>query len=151
MLLAVKLCACAALDGQLERLVDMVNPKLFSESVTFGGASSLVFASNSPDGYRLLIQKVKRGGSDVVEIAAIDLPSSCFDQVVSMLPVSLSGRPFDTVGYCFETEYSGRAHYSISWKLHGLTFTASWWSSVVVALNRDSGFFQYVREVEVTK
>jgi hypothetical protein len=125
----------------------MVNPKLFTESVAMCGASSLVFVSNAPDGFRVLIQKIKRGGADAVEVAAIDLPALCFDQVVGMLPLSVSGSAFDVVGYCFETEYSGRAHYSISWKSHGLTFSASWWSSCVVALNRDSGFFEYVREV----
>jgi hypothetical protein len=118
-------------------------PHIFGDTFARAGASSLL--CNAPEkggvGYRVLCQRVTRGGADVVEVARFDLPCTCFADIHAMFPMS-------RVSFlCIGLVYGLGAHYFIEWRRYGLTWSVSWWSDVVVGPSLDGEVLEYLREV----
>jgi hypothetical protein len=121
----------------------LLDPQIFGDTFARAGASSLL--CNAPDrggaGYRVLCQRVTGGGADVVEVARLDVPGTCFADIHAMFPKSRVS--FLCIGHVFD---SG-AHYFIEWRTYGLTWSVSWWSDVVVGPSLDGEVLEYLREV----
>ena len=125
------------------KVIRLLDPQIFGDKFARAGASSLL--CNAPNqggaGYRVLCQRVTRGGADVVEVARLDVPGNCFGDIHAMFPKSRVS--FLCIGHSF----GSGAHYLIEWRAYGLTWSVSWWSDVVVGPSLDGAVLEYVREV----